>query len=37
MARHMTQQTRKHKGTKGTTEGGKDREIVRELNTISGN
>lgn len=35
MARHMTQQTRKHKGTKGTTEGGRDRERVRELNTIN--
>lgn len=32
MARHMTQQTRKHKGT---TEGGRDRERVRELNTIN--
>lgn len=35
MARHMTQQTRKHKGTKGTTEGGRDRERVRELNKIN--
>lgn len=31
----MTQQTRKHKGTKGTTEGGRDRERVRELNKIN--